>query len=343
MTIRKLSGLVIGCGSIGERHLFNLKKNGIKKIGVFDTDKDRLETISQKYHVERFSDLDSAFSFCPDFTFICTFPKSHLKIASLCLKNKSHFFLEKPISSEINGVSTLLKNAESKKLKVAVGYNTRFEKGLIFLKNYIKRKNFQPLAISCQFGNHIKFWRPGSDYKNHYILKKEGGIILDDSHEIDYLRWLLDDKVKSVFCQIKKSKSLKAKSDSLALIQLKFQSGIIANLTIDYLRPFYERNCHLIGESGDMKWNFSIGQKSWKNYGSKVTTNVISRGLNKKTVEKKFTSLVNDMYLDESKDFLNSIIKDKKPKIDGWDGFQTLKIALACIKSSKENRVIKIQ
>ena len=65
--------------------------------------------------------------------------------------------------------------------------------------------------------------------------------------------------------------------------------------------------------------------------------------LNNKTVEKKLTSLVNDMYVDESKDFLNSIIKDKKPKIDGWDGFQTLKIALACIKSSKENRVIKIQ
>jgi len=342
MTYKHLSGLIIGCGSIGERHLYNLKKIGIKKIAVFDTDKKKLKSISQKYHVEKFANINSALSIKPDFAFICTYPMSHLRIANLCVKNETHLFIEKPISSDLNGVSSMLKKAESKKLKIAIGYNTRFEKGLIFLKNCLKRQNIQPLAVSCQFGNHIKFWRPGTDYKKHYILQKGSGIILDDSHEIDYIRWLFDDEVKSVFCQIKKSKSLNAKSDSLALIQLKFRSGLIANLTIDYLRPDYERNCHIIGEFGDFKWKFSPGRKSWKSYSSKVTSTVVSRQLNAKSNEQKFSTLVNDMYVDENKDFLNSIIKKRKPKVDGWDGLHTLKIAFACLRSAKENKVVKI-
>lgn len=343
MMSKKLSGLIVGCGSIGERHLYNLKKNGIKNIAVLDSDEKRLEQISRKYNSKKFLDIDSALAASPDFVFICTYPSSHLKIANLCVKNGTHLFIEKPISSDLNGISSMLKKADSKKLKIAVGYNTRFEKGLNFLKNSLHRSKIQPLAVSCQFGNHIKFWRPGTNYKKHYILQKEGGIILDDSHEIDYIRWLFDEDVKSVFCQIRKSKSLRAKSDSLALIQLKFHSGLIANLTIDYMRPLYERNCHIIGELGDIRWRFIPVTKSWKNYCSKVTSTVVSRKLNnKKIYEKRFRTLVNDMYNEECNDFLNSIIKKRKPKIDGWDGLKTLKIALMALKSAKENKVIKI-
>lgn len=342
MRKKDLSGLVIGCGSIGERHLYNLKKNGIKEIRVFDEDKKRLEIIASKYKIKKFEKLDVALKENLDFAFICTYPPSHVKIANECIKNNVNLFIEKPISSDLDGVSSMLKKAESKKLKIAVGYNTRFEKGLGFLKNILKRQNIKPLAISCQFGNHIKFWRPNTDFKKHYILQKGGGIILDDSHEIDYIRWLFDDKVRSVFCQIRKSKNLKAKSDSIALIQLEFNSGIIANLTIDYLRPSYERSCHIIGDLGDLKWNFIPGQKSWKNYGSKVTSTVSLRKLNKITFEKKFKNEVNNMYVEEENDFLNSIINDKDPKINGWEGLETLKIANAALESAKKNKIIRI-
>ena len=39
---KELRGLVIGCGSIGERHIHNLKKIGIKELGIFDINQKRL-------------------------------------------------------------------------------------------------------------------------------------------------------------------------------------------------------------------------------------------------------------------------------------------------------------
>ena len=37
-----LRSLIIGCGSIGERHLHNIKKIGIKDIGILDINKTSL-------------------------------------------------------------------------------------------------------------------------------------------------------------------------------------------------------------------------------------------------------------------------------------------------------------
>ncbi len=188
-----LRSLIIGCGSIGERHLHNIKKIGIKDIGILDTNKTRVDSLSKKYSVKKFYDLDTALSFKPDFSIICTFPESHIPIANSCINSGSHVFVEKPLSSNLKGVIPMLKKAKTKKLKVAVGYNLRFDKGINLLKHKLRRKEIgRPLSILITFGHNIKFWRPGTNYKNHYILKKGGGIILDGSHEYDYLRWLFE-------------------------------------------------------------------------------------------------------------------------------------------------------
>ena len=85
----------------------------------------------------------------------------------------------------------------------------------------------KPLSILIKFGHNIKFWKPGTNYRNHYILKKGGGIILDDSHEYDYLGWLFDDEIKSVYCQTQKTNSIKTETESFASMILKTKKGLI--------------------------------------------------------------------------------------------------------------------
>ena len=67
-----LRGLIIGCGSIGERHLHNIKKIGVKDIAILDINKLVLNNLSKKYSVKKFFNLDDALSFKPDFSIICT-------------------------------------------------------------------------------------------------------------------------------------------------------------------------------------------------------------------------------------------------------------------------------
>lgn len=339
-----MKGLVIGCGSIGTRHLHNLKILGFNNVSICDTDRKKVDELSLKYGVKKFYDLDSAFSDEPDFSFVCTYPKSHIEITNMCIKNNSHVFVEKPLSSDLNGIESMLKKADSKKLKIAVGYNTRFDKGLIHLKHkLIKSEISTPLSVSSQWGQNIKLWRPGDNYKNHYILKKGSGIILDASHEYDYIRWLLQDDVTSVYCTTNKSTTIKTETESIAMITMKFKKGTIANLIIDYLRPKYERKCQIIGEKGSIHWEYVVKKSGWKNYDVKANSNVITSFVDKKkTIFDNFVIKLNNMYVDEIRDFTQAIVCDKKPLVDGWDGLKTLKIGVAALESAKTDKIIRM-
>jgi predicted dehydrogenase len=340
----ELSCIVIGCGSIGERHLNNIQKLGINKIGIFDINKKKAKEISEKYNVKNITNINSIFDFKPTFTVICTFPWTHQKFMEKSIDANCHIFVEKPLSSNLEGIEKILKSAKAKKLNIAVGHNLRFEKGLKKIQEKINKNEIgKPLNILSQCGQHIKLWRPHLNYKDHYILKKGGGIILDDSHEYDYIRWILNDKVESVVCFTKKSKSIKTNTESLASIMLKFKKGSTATLVIDYLRPKYERNCQIIGENGSIKWNLEVEKGASKNYSAKIKSKIETHVLKTNQVSKEtIVNKQNSMYVEEMKDFVDSIRYNKKPYVDGWDSLETLKIGMAALKSAKENKVIRI-
>ena len=341
---KNLRGLIIGCGSIGNRHLNNLKNLGIDDISIFDTDTKLLNSTSKKFSVKKFNDLRSALSSKPDFSIICTFPDSHIKIAKSCIKSNSHVFIEKPLSSNTKDVHNMLNTARTKNLKVAVGYNLRFDQGLNLLKKKIQQGVIgTPISVLIKFGFNIQFWRPGTNYKNHYILRNGGGIILDGSHEYDYLRWLFSDKIKSVYCQTRKRANIETKTESFASIILKFRKGLVANLNIDYLRPFYDRGCYVLGDKGSLQWEYNLTKSAWSNYSQKVNSKVILQLLSKQTKTVFDNKVkVNDMYILEMKNFIESIILDKKPLVDGFDGLKTLELGLKALESAKKNKILKL-
>ncbi len=238
----------------------------------------------------------------------------------------------------------MLKSAQSKGLKVAVGYNIRFDPGLQLIKRTLRRNIIDsPLSIAVEWGNNIRFWRPGLDYKNHYILKKGSGIILDDSHEYDYMRWLLDDEVELVYCQTGKMKSIKTETDSLASIILKFKKGTIGSLLIDYVRPSYERRCQIIGEKGEIKWEYTTKKSGWKDYSTKANSSVMINRLGSRSIKKNiFSFRSNDAYVNETTNFIHSVTHGIEPLVNGWDALKTLKIGLAALESARKNEVIII-
>jgi len=275
---------------------------------------------------------------------ICTYPSSHVTLANECIKSNSHVFIEKPLSTNLTGVEVMLRRAKLKNLKVAVGYNLRFDKGLNLLKKKFHDARLGlPLSIRSEWGHNLKFWRAESNHKNHYILKKGGGIILDDSHEYDYLRWVLEDEPKSVYCLTKKSQYFDTETESLASIIIKFKKGTIANLIIDCVRPLYQRSCHIIYEKGDLRWTYELKKNFVSNYRIKAESQVTENFLNGKSgLSKNFNISLNDMYVNEVKNFLNSIINKEKILVDGWDGLSTLKLGIAALKSAQKERVIRL-
>jgi len=326
-----LKFLIIGCGSIGERHVSNLKKiRPDALIDVFDAQIDKSKKIAQKYNsvtsLREFPNSDRY-----DCTFICTPPNLHLEYALKAGKNNSNLFIEKPISANFNDVNKLKKLIQEKKLLAFVGYNFRFNKGINLLKEMIMKKELgKILHVSAYFGQYLPDWRPNQDYKKSYTASKDqgGGIILDSSHEFDYLIWLLG-KPLSLMSEFSYVDTLKTNSDAIADIIMKFQNNILTNIHMNYVRGEYRRSVEIICEKGIIKWSlkddeiklFHQSQNSWE----KMTVG----------------ETINDMYIEEIKHVIYCIENNIKSEIiDLENGINTLNVALAAKESSSSGKRI---
>jgi predicted dehydrogenase len=321
--------LVIGCGSIGERHIKNLRNLSIDNILACDIDSKRINLVKEKYNAEIYKDVDEALENKPDAVLICTPPNLHIPMALKAIEYNAHIFIEKPISNNLEKVNYLLDEAKRKDLIVSVGYNLRFNQGIQLIKKMIDDNTIgRILSARAEFGQYLPNWRPSQDYRKSYTAKSDmgGGIILDGSHEIDYIRWILGD-VTDVFCFADKIGNLDVDVEDTAEILLKLKNNIIANIHLDFVQREYSRGCKIVGEKGTIVWDYL--KNCVKVYYD--------------TTEHKLVYLIKtDMYMDEMKHFIECIKGKACPLINGEDARKVLEIALAAKESAKSGRIIKL-
>ena len=82
-----------------------------------------------------------------------------------------------------------------------------------FLKRKIRLKKIWNVNIFC--GSYLPNWRSNIDYRKSASAKKHlgGGVLLDLSHELDYVQWLFG-KIVIEHCKSKKLSNLNIKNKS---------------------------------------------------------------------------------------------------------------------------------
>ena len=167
----------------------------MRQLALCDVNAEALQLCSKGVTGKRFSDYGAALAqFKPDFVVICTPPVFHVEQALLALQSHAHVFIEKPLSHESSGIERLIAEARRNDRNVQVGYNLRFHPGLQILKDLIDSgKIGRVLWLNAESGQYLPDWRPWQNYRDSYSARKDlgGGIILDGSHELDYICWLL--------------------------------------------------------------------------------------------------------------------------------------------------------
>ena len=308
--------LVIGCGNIGERHISNLLALK-QEVLVHDVDQNRLEEVAYRYGVNPRHD------FPVDAMVICTPPEHHKHYLESAVELGCPVFVEKPLADDNEGLATLLGEAKAKKVAVCVGYQLRFHPGLRVVKKLLDADAIgTPLFAHAQFSQYLPNWHPEQNYKTSYTAKL--GIILDASHEIDYLRWLLGEG-SLVACTGGKRSDLEIEGEDMAAMLLQFKSGVSATVHVDMVQQDrYIRWCLITGTKGTLKWDYAQ---------NKVFLNSIQR-FDHRQVGKTFEP--NDMYLDEMKHFLAVVEGKEKPLVSGEDGLKTLQVALAAKKMQSQ-------
>jgi len=248
--------IIIGFGSIGQRHYKNLCRLGYDNLSVYDIDQKKIDKM--KCNIVKELNLKTLKQF--DVAFICSPTYLHIKTSILCAQAGCHLFIEKPLSHSMSEIETLQKICQKKKLINMIGCNLRFHPCLKFVKKYLGNNKLGKIySINHEFGYYLPRWRPHQDYRKNYSSKKKqgGGIILDDIHEFDLLFWFNEfNMVKESKFIFGKNSNLEIETEDICIASFKFNNKVLGLVRCDYLQKDHSRNLKIIGENGNIEWDF---------------------------------------------------------------------------------------
>lgn len=317
--------LILGLGSIGKRHVKNLKMLGYHDLIAFRSQPVKMEFCDEN-NIQEYFNLDEAINEKPDVVFLTNPTSLHVPEALKVLENLSaHLFFEKPLSNSLEGVNILRGMVNEKDIIAMVGYNMRFHPLLRKIKKVLINESLgEVVGYRSINGEFLPNWHPWEDYKKGYSARDDlgGGALLTLSHEIDMAIWYFGSVTEAIGL-VSNKQVLATTSDECSILNLKHENNVIGSIFLDYLQDPPKRTLEIIAEKGKIFWDY---------YGNSMT---IFDSINKQeTVFQTPTNFErNDMYVEELKHFLKCIKNNEKPMITLDDGIQVLN---AILKVKKE-------
>ena len=229
------TALVIGYGSIGSRHADILASmSQVDEVYVLSSQEyTPYKTIRSMTEIR---DID------PDYIVVASNTSSHFE--ELCYLENSFrdktILVEKPLFRQYHDLS--IQNNS-----VWVGYNLRFHPLIQLIKNKIDCKDLWHIQVFC--GAYLPEWRPGRDYRTTSSAKKEsdGGVLLDLSHELDYVQWLAGN-ITPEYVRHKKVSDLEIETEDLMLLTGRMANGESVHITLNYFTRKPVRQIIIDGE-----------------------------------------------------------------------------------------------
>lgn len=338
--------LMIGLGSIGQRHLRNIKRLYGDAVDIiayrcrglqttFSDDMQIRENIAleEEFHIKTYADLDIALSQKPDIAFITNITSQHIVCALKCADAGCNLFIEKPLSDDMWGIYELIKIVENKKLIAFIGFQNRYHPCLKKMKSILNEKEMGGvLSVEACVGERLKTMHDYEDYRTTYMARKDmgGGVVLNQSiHELDYLIHIFG-VPKSVYAVGGQLSSLEIDTEdtSVSLFELKIDTRIIP-MTVhsDFLQYPSSRYCNIVCDNG------------------KIGADIINNKIEWSVGDERFLETYpdfkrNDMFVAELEDFMDSVKTRTAPAITLREAIDSLKTALAIKQSYTQRKKI---
>lgn len=325
--------LVIGVGSIGERHLRCFLQTGRVRASFCETNETLRQTIRERYGVEgahaRVEDALAGGSF--DAAVICTPAPLHIPIALQLADAGIHLLIEKPLSTSLEQIDQLRQAVERKRLQAAVAYVWRANPAAAAMRRMIAQGQFgPPVQIVIQAGQHFPTYRPA--YRQiYYADRRTGGGAIQDAltHMLNLGEWLvgpIDSLAGDCAHQVLDGVSVE---DTAHIVTR--QGGVLGCYSLNqYQSPnesFITVNCRqgtvrLEGHRAALRWALQP-ESPW--------------------AEEQFGPLQrDDIFVRQANAFLDQIEKGQPPLCSLDEGLQTLKVNLAALQAADQHRWVQV-
>lgn len=321
---------VIGTGAIGRDHIRRCSKvlQGSRIVAVNDINRDSAANVVGELQLDaqvydnghdliRAADVQAVL--------VTSWGPSHEEFVLAAIAAGKPVFCEKPLAVTAQGCKNIVE-AEAKQGKrlVQVGFMRPYDQGYRALKQVLTSGQIgEPLMLHCAHRNPTV----GEAYTTDMAITDT--LI----HEIDVLRWLLDDDYVSVQVVFPR-KSSKAyshlKDPQIVLLETAKGTRIDVEIFVN-CQYGYDIQCEIVGESGIAKLPepSSVQMRS----GAKLSTEILTDW------KERFI----DAYDVELQAFINDVQTGKLTGPSAWDGSAAAVAADACIAAQLSGEIVPIR
>lgn len=327
---------IIGAGRIGHVHgesISKFVKNATVKTIADPFMNEKTEAWAKSLGVEKTTKDYHEILNDPEIAavLICASTDQHSPLSIEALKAGKHVFCEKPIDHDVEKIKEVLEVVKTSGKKYQVGFNRRFD------------HNFRAVRAAIDAGkvgeeHIIRITSRDPEPPSPAYVAVSGGMFMDMTiHDFDMVRYLAGCDPVEVFVEgaVLVDPAIGEAGDiDTAVITMKMENGAIA--TIDNSRKAvygYDQRAEVFG---------SKGMAATAN--DAASTCVISNenGVTGEVPLHFFLERYMDAYAQEIISFVNAIENDTDTELNVYDGLKPVLMAMACNKSLKEHRVVKM-
>lgn len=339
--MKKVKIGIVGLGRLGRTHAYNLAFGvpGAELAAACSVVDAELAYAREQLGIQKlYSDFAQM---CQDpelDTVVIASPSVfHPEHISLALKAGKHIFCEKPlaISSE-ECIKTEEVVAQYPDLVFMLGFMRRYDASYAYAK-----KKIEEGAIGKPYLVKAVGVDPDADAESLLdsgFIPKSGGIMMDmASHDVDLMRWFLDDEPSEVYAigsTVKHMRFAEQGDVETACAMFRFKNGSMGQLHTGRASVHgYHIETEIVGTEGSIRVS-PVPQKNLAMVFDKT-------GAVQECV-RNFQERFQQAYVEELKEFVDCVVNGKKPGVNVHDGTAATKICEAAQKALDTGEVVKI-
>lgn len=328
--------LVIGTGSIGERHLRCFRATGRAEIAVCEPRAELLTTILERYPGTRgYADLDSALADKPGFAIGLIAAPSHLHIpvARRLVEAGRHVIIEKPLSTSEEGVAELAELIRQRGVFSAVVYTYRAHPSLRDMRQAIQHGRFgEPVQVVATWGQHFPKYRPAYR-QTYYTQRATGGGAIQDvlTHAInagEFLAGNVDRLLADAAHQVLEGVAVE---DTVHVITRQAGGAVMGCYSLNQHQAPNENTVTVIGTRGTAR--FDLNNARW--------SSMVEPGGEWK-IEHQFSLERDDIFIHQAGLLLDALEGKGPAPCTLAEAWQTLKVNLAVLAAVERQAWVNI-
>lgn len=322
---------MIGAGTMGRIHSASISASGmakVEKIYALDDGAAQLAAIHDAAVARTAAEIinDPAI----DVVVIASPTDTHAGYLSLCHAAEKHVFCEKPVVRTENEADIIEKLFAGYDRHVTVGHVVRFMGEYQQMREKVQSEALGSIG-TARFGRCGSFPVGWNNWFGDF--ERSGGVILDLSiHDLDTLAWTFG-PVDRVYAMCTGGKE---PGHEYALIIARLKSGVIAHIEGSWAesKGLFYTYYEIAGSHGLVEFDDRTEPALM------LYRKTANEGANADRVMTPSNPAIVDPYAVEMRSYLAAVKNNKQPEVTLADGLYAARLALAAMKSAKEDRPV---